>query len=157
MGRNVTHSTNFLQLSNGYYSHKVYRAAVVVRASLVFIIYDKSLRLPEATAEKAAALTLIGTDADRIRVAFQSVHEIWAVAIESGIGIYALYHYTNWACAGPLVLAIGKSTVCSWGHHKLIKASWYTGQLLLGSENAKGADYMDAGYSGTCRPCGCRY
>ncbi|UKZ57189.1 hypothetical protein TrVGV298_011041 [Trichoderma virens] len=52
------------------------------------------------------AITLMGTDVERITVAFRYIHEIWACCIDIVIAIYLLERQVGVACVMPVVIIL---------------------------------------------------
>ncbi|KAH8201947.1 hypothetical protein TruAng_003860 [Truncatella angustata] len=59
-------------------------------------------------------LTLMGTDVDRIVLAFRSLHEVWASLLEMFLAIYLLERQLGVPCVMPGVLTLGKTSQKRW-------------------------------------------
>ncbi|GFF77533.1 hypothetical protein IFM62136_09593 [Aspergillus lentulus] len=88
------------------YNLKVYRSTVMIRGSLVSIVYRKTLRLHLNEAKSSAALTLASSDVDRIGLTVESGHEIWASSIETVLALVLLQRQLGWANIAPVLLAL---------------------------------------------------
>ncbi|RHZ63440.1 uncharacterized protein CDV56_107137 [Aspergillus thermomutatus] len=90
-----------IAVSTGLYNLKVYRSTVMIRGSLVSIIYRKTLRLHLNEAKSSAALTLASSDVDRIGLTVESGHEIWAMATAANTRIakYIPRRQREWGAA----------------------------------------------------------
>ncbi|GIC86176.1 uncharacterized protein Aud_002541 [Aspergillus udagawae] len=95
-----------IAVSTGLYNLKVYRSTVMIRGSLVSIIYRKTLRLHLNEAKSSAALTLASSDVDRIGLTVESGHEIWASSIETILALVLLQRQLGWASIAPVLLAL---------------------------------------------------
>ncbi|GES61683.1 ABC transporter [Aspergillus terreus] len=95
-----------IAVSTGLYNLKVYRSTVMIRGSLVSIIYRKTLRLHLNEAKSSAALTLASSDVDRIGLTVESGHEIWASSIETILALVLLQRQLSWASIAPVLLAL---------------------------------------------------
>ncbi|GAB1216265.1 hypothetical protein ATERTT37_005475 [Aspergillus terreus] len=95
-----------VKVSTGLYNIKVYRSTVMIRGSLVSIIYRKTLRLHLNEAKSSAALTLASSDVDRIGLTVESGHEIWASSIETILALVLLQRQLSWASIAPVLLAL---------------------------------------------------
>ncbi|THC99810.1 hypothetical protein EYZ11_000740 [Aspergillus tanneri] len=95
-----------IAVSTGLYNLKVYRSTVMIRGSLVSIIYRKTLRLHLNEAKSSAALTLASSDVDRIGLTVESGHEIWASSIETILALVLLERQLGWASIAPVLLAL---------------------------------------------------
>ncbi|KAL1619695.1 hypothetical protein SLS56_010027 [Neofusicoccum ribis] len=101
-----TPSTERIQISTGQHEWRIYRAASMMRGSIVPCIYKKTLRLDLAEANSADALTLISTDIDTIVQGIVQLHETWGSLVEIGLSVYLIYRQLGAACAMPIAFAI---------------------------------------------------
>lgn len=85
-----------------------------VRPSLISIIYRQTTRLRDSDMKDSAALTLMGTDVERIVQALRTIHEVWASVIEVSLAVWLLARQLSWASAVPLVISLGKLTILKW-------------------------------------------
>jgi hypothetical protein len=70
------------------------------------MIYDKTLGLQPEDLENSAAVTLMGTDIERITTNLRTVHELWASIIEISIALWLLGRQIGPACVIPLVISL---------------------------------------------------
>lgn len=96
-----------LQFSRCHYMHRTYRLITAVRGGLVALIFSKTLDLNIAAAKESAAVTLMSTDIDGIATGLEEIHDIWASAIELGLGIYLLQRQVGAACFLILIPGVG--------------------------------------------------
>jgi ATP-binding cassette subfamily C (CFTR/MRP) protein 1 len=89
----------------------------MLRGALVGIIYNRTLISPDGLHDDSAAVTLMSTDIDRIAIAMQSVHEIWARLLEVGIGIWLLEKQLGAICVIPVIIVASKSSTFSCRQH----------------------------------------
>lgn len=80
-----------------------------IRAGLISKIYQDTTVLRHADVKDAAALTLMGTDVERIDESLSQVHEIWASTLEIGIAVWLLVRQVSYAAVAPLIICVGKS------------------------------------------------
>lgn len=90
----------------GQYQHKTYRTITMVRGALVSVIYRKTGTLSLKDVDPAASMTLMSADMERIVQGWQTMHEIWANAIEVGVAIYLLERQLGVACVVPVAVCI---------------------------------------------------
>ncbi|KAF4455698.1 hypothetical protein F53441_2030 [Fusarium austroafricanum] len=86
--------------------HQNYRLITMIRASLVSLIYDRTLTLDLVEAKDSAALTLMSTDIERIGQGLQFVHEIWATPAEFGVAIFLLQREVALGSLAPVIIVI---------------------------------------------------
>ncbi|KAF5649387.1 canalicular multispecific organic anion transporter 1 [Fusarium sp. NRRL 52700] len=86
--------------------HQNYRLITMVRASLVSLIYDRTLKLDLVEAKDSAALTLMSTDVERIGQGLQFIHEIWATPAEFGVAIFLLQREVALGSLAPVVIVL---------------------------------------------------
>jgi hypothetical protein len=92
----------------GQYQHRTFRTITMARGGLVSLIYRKTSTLSIRDVDPAASLTLMGADMERIVHGWQTMHEIWANAIEVGVAIYLLEKQLGIACVVPVAVSLGK-------------------------------------------------
>ncbi|KAI6785366.1 uncharacterized protein J7T54_007008 [Emericellopsis cladophorae] len=73
-----------------WYRHTVNQMVTMYRASLVSLIYQKTLELQTTSIKENAPVTLMSTDVEQL-LGVTGLHEIWACFIELPVGIYILY------------------------------------------------------------------
>ena len=54
--------------------------------------------------EDISAITLMGTDVERVVFAFQSIHELWSSILDISIAIWLLQRQLSVACIAPVVI-----------------------------------------------------
>ncbi|TLD31447.1 hypothetical protein PspLS_02503 [Pyricularia sp. CBS 133598] len=99
-----------LAVFNGYYGSKINRAVVLVRGALIDLIYRHMLELDLTTCKTTAAsgpAGLVTMDVERVDLAVDKLHALWAAPIEVGLGIFLLERQVGWACIGTAVVAAG--------------------------------------------------
>lgn len=80
----------------------------LIRATLVSVIGQKSLRISAAKSEDSAAVTPISTDVEGVSSLISSCFDTYAVSIEAGFGIGALTIFDAGASIFTVVTALGK-------------------------------------------------
>jgi hypothetical protein len=91
----------------GQYQHRTYRTITMARAGLISLIYRKTGTLSFRNVDPAASLTVMGADVERVVHGWQTMHEIWANAIEVGVAIYLLEQQLGVACVVPVAVSLG--------------------------------------------------
>ncbi|KAJ5205337.1 ABC transporter transmembrane domain type 1 [Penicillium cf. griseofulvum] len=79
----------------------------MMRSGLISMIYDQTIDMTAADLTDSAAITLMGTDVERIVANLKNLHEAWASIIEVGIAIWLLEREIGVACFIPLVTSLG--------------------------------------------------
>jgi ATP-binding cassette, subfamily C (CFTR/MRP), member 1 len=97
-----------IAVATGQYQHRTYRTITMARAGLVSIIYNKTGRLSLKDVDPAGAMTLMSADMERIVQGWQTMHEMWANAVEVGVAIYLLERQLGVACVVPVAVSIGE-------------------------------------------------
>ncbi|ETS77081.1 hypothetical protein PFICI_10955 [Pestalotiopsis fici W106-1] len=102
-----------------YFHH---RARTMLRSILVTEIFDKATKARMGggggtSNDDSAALTLMSTDMERIRVGLARLHDIWASIIQAGLAGWLLYNRIGLAFLVP----IGLVTACFGGLGVLVK------------------------------------
>ncbi|KAJ5634865.1 multidrug resistance-associated protein [Penicillium herquei] len=93
-------------LSTAIYWRQTFRFVTMVRGGLISILQQKTTQVKAIDLEDRAALTLMGTDVERIVTGFRSIHELWASPIEIVIGIWLLARQVGVASVVPAVIAM---------------------------------------------------
>lgn len=100
-----------IAITMALYQHWAYRSITMARGGLISMLFAKTSLLKSDDVDPAASLTLMSADIERITNGWQTMHEIWANIIEIGIAIYLLERQLGAACAIPIAVAFGKSTL----------------------------------------------
>ena len=108
-----------IAITMAQYQHWVYRSITMARGGLISMLFAKTSLLKSDDVDPSASLTLMSADIERITNGWQTMHEIWANVIEIGIAIYLLERQLGAACAIPIAVAVGKSTLQMGSVHSL--------------------------------------
>ncbi|KAL5364489.1 P-loop containing nucleoside triphosphate hydrolase protein [Aspergillus floccosus] len=92
-----------------WYCH--HRLRTMVRSILVTETFKAATRARLGSGDDSAALTLMGTDMERIRMGLRFVHETWASTIQAGIAAWMLYRQLGVVFVAP----VGVVVVCFVG------------------------------------------
>jgi ATP-binding cassette subfamily C (CFTR/MRP) protein 1 len=71
------------------------------------MIYDQTIGTTAGDLNDSAAITLMGTDVERIVANLKNMHEAWASIIELAVAIWLLEREVGVACLIPLVISLG--------------------------------------------------
>lgn len=93
-----------------------YRMLAKVRSGLTAIIYQHTINLRGSDVKDSAALTLMGTDVERVVESLRFVHEVWASLPEVAVAVYLLARQVSYAAIIPVVISAGESSPCF--HHR---------------------------------------
>ncbi|KAF2462905.1 putative ABC multidrug transporter [Lindgomyces ingoldianus] len=88
-----------------YFHH---RLRIMVRSILVPEVFIKATKVRVGAADGGAALTLMSTDVERIRMGFRTLHELWACLVQVALAAWMLYQRLGVV----FVAAIGLVVVC---------------------------------------------
>ncbi|KAG8630868.1 hypothetical protein KVT40_000008 [Elsinoe batatas] len=103
-----------IALVSALYWHRQFRFLTMMRGILTTAIYKKALELEINAEDRAASVTLMSTDVQRIIRGFLDIHDMWANIIQVGVASYLIETQLGTAFVGPLavaILAIGASLV----------------------------------------------
>ncbi|CAI7602046.1 unnamed protein product [Penicillium glandicola] len=118
-----------LAISMAFYWYFHHRMRTMTTSILVTEIFIKATKARIGTSDDSAALTLMSTDIERIKMGFRSLHEIWASMIQAGLAGWMLYNRLGVVFVAP----IGVVIVCFIGLAILInftgdsQRSWMAG------------------------------
>lgn len=80
----------FKKVTHNVYKSKVYRLILMIRGSLVSLIFDKTVRMRASAASDASAITLMSTDMERIGDGLLDMHEIYSNFLEVILALFFL-------------------------------------------------------------------
>ncbi|KAK4212261.1 ABC multidrug transporter [Rhypophila decipiens] len=98
-----------IPIATGFYQHLSFRLMAMVRGGLISLIYDKVVQSPSSTqaASDSAAMTLIGTDVERICETWHLVvAESWAAVIQLAFAVWLLQMQIGPVCVTPVIVAL---------------------------------------------------
>ncbi|PWY66113.1 putative multidrug resistance-associated protein [Aspergillus heteromorphus CBS 117.55] len=93
-------------ISTAVYYRQVNRMSTVVRSGFVAMIYEQTIALKTSGSDKAEAVTLMGTDMERILSSTRILHETWASIVSVGVAIWLLELQVSIACIMPAIIAV---------------------------------------------------
>jgi ATP-binding cassette subfamily C (CFTR/MRP) protein 1 len=96
------------QISTAVYWRQAFRFNTTVRAGLISLVYRQTTKMHAGDFKSKSAITLMGTDVERIVQKFRSIHEIWATPLEAFIAIFLLERQLGIVCLVPAVISIRK-------------------------------------------------
>jgi hypothetical protein len=85
----------------------------MTRAGLISMVYLCTTQLNNSKLGDSQAITLMGTDVERICNSMQAFHECWISAIEIGVSVYLLERQVGVTCVVPTVVSLGLSMISS--------------------------------------------
>lgn len=94
-----------LALSTALYWRQTYRCISMIRAGLISKIYNRTLSLRPQDLGDVAAITMMGTDVERVVVSLKNMHELWASLLQVGVAIWLLERQVGVACLIPVLFA----------------------------------------------------
>ncbi|CCF45895.1 ABC transporter [Colletotrichum higginsianum] len=100
-----------LAVSRAAFSRQQYRFTTMIRAGLTSVVFRQTVSLRADDLKDNAAVTLMGTDIERIVTTFVNLHQVWAAVLEVGIAIFLLQRQVAAASVVPVVISI----VCALG------------------------------------------
>ncbi|KAI7788103.1 hypothetical protein LA080_013410 [Diaporthe eres] len=91
----------------GWASHLSYRLMAMIRGQLTVIIYTKMLTLSTSNADESAAMSLVGTDVQRIAETFwQLLIEVVPSVLQLAVAVYLLYDQLGVVCVAPVLITL---------------------------------------------------
>lgn len=93
----------------GWSSYLYYRLMTMLRGQLTTLVYAKMLALPAADATDSSAMSLMGTDVQKIAESFYYiVVELIPSFIQVVVALYLLYVQLGAVCVAPVIVTISK-------------------------------------------------
>ncbi|KAF5565576.1 ABC transporter integral membrane type 1 [Fusarium napiforme] len=93
-------------LSSAFYWHLTNRLMMMVRGSLVSLIYNSAFESPVPGSADTGCLTLMTVDVEKVMLGFEDFHELWASIAQIAIAIYVLAIHMSWASVAPVIVPI---------------------------------------------------
>jgi ATP-binding cassette subfamily C (CFTR/MRP) protein 1 len=78
-----------------------------MRGALIGLVYEETMKARTSDQGDITAITLMGTDVERIVFALQVVHELWGSVLDMAIAIWLLEQQVFLACVAPVALIVG--------------------------------------------------
>ncbi|PIG85348.1 sulfonylurea receptor/ ABC transporter [Aspergillus arachidicola] len=104
-----------MAISRAVYARQTNRLAAMARAGLISIIYQHTTALTRSEVQDVAAVTLMGTDVERIWISLKTLHDCWASLLEVAVAIYLLERQVRAACVVPAIVSLKDVPVCLCG------------------------------------------
>ncbi|KAK4073442.1 uncharacterized protein Triagg1_5268 [Trichoderma aggressivum f. europaeum] len=95
-----------IALSRSLYKYENSRFIAKLRGGLIALVYQRSLNIRTADEGDISAVTLMGTDIERIASAMQLLHETWGSLVEIAIACWLLERQLFLACLAPIALVL---------------------------------------------------
>lgn len=93
----------------GWSSYLSYRLMTAIRGQLTSIIYTKMLTLPAAEASDSSAMSLMGTDVQKITDTFFSfVIDVVPDGLQVIVSVYLMYLQLGAVCVAPVLITISR-------------------------------------------------
>ncbi|EED22270.1 ATP-binding cassette transporter, putative [Talaromyces stipitatus ATCC 10500] len=96
-----------LAVSKAVYWRQILRLLTMIRSGLISMIYKQTVGMTAAALKDSEAITLMGTDVERIVPNLRNLHETWASILEVGVAIWLLEREVWIACIIPLIISLG--------------------------------------------------
>ncbi|PYH55518.1 uncharacterized protein BO96DRAFT_466806 [Aspergillus niger CBS 101883] len=96
-----------IAVSTAFYSRQTYRFIISIRGSLLAAVYAQTLKRRSGDMGTDTAITLMGTDVERISTSLRDIHEIWASPIDIGLALWLLERQLAVSCLMPVILSLG--------------------------------------------------
>ncbi|KAH7361060.1 ATPase-like protein [Rhexocercosporidium sp. MPI-PUGE-AT-0058] len=95
-----------IALSTSCYWYLHERTLCKCRAALGGAIYLKTTEMRLSSSGDSAAVTLMSTDVERIRIGFLNLHEFWGNSVEVALASWLLQRQLGAAVAAPLIVVL---------------------------------------------------
>ncbi|RDH28017.1 ASST-domain-containing protein [Aspergillus welwitschiae] len=96
-----------IAVSTAFYSRQTYRFIISIRGSLLAAVYAQTLKRRSGEMGTDTAITLMGTDVERISTSLRDIHDIWASPIDIGLALWLLERQLAVSCLMPVILSLG--------------------------------------------------
>ncbi|CAN8102283.1 unnamed protein product [Discula destructiva] len=116
-----------LAVTMGWSTYLSYRLMTMLRGQLTSVIYSKMLTLPAADATDSSAMSLMGTDVQRIAESFfRLIVETIPSFLQVVVAVYLLYLQLGVVCVAPVIVTIVSTglSVLLAGHVTSRQGAW---------------------------------
>lgn len=110
-GTEYSAATAYFPATNTIARYCHHRLQTMVRSILVTETFKAATKIQLGSGDDSAALTLMSTDIERIRMGLRCVHETWAAVIQAGIAAWMLHRQVGVVFIAP----VGVVVVCFIG------------------------------------------
>ncbi|KAI0429844.1 ABC transporter [Xylaria sp. FL1042] len=95
-----------IAISTGFYWYYQERFQSSLRSWLIHAIYAKTITTPHVGDGDTAAVTLMGTDVERIYTGLRLMHEVWDSLVQIAVASWLLYRQIGLAFLAPLIVVL---------------------------------------------------
>ncbi|KAJ5580032.1 uncharacterized protein N7459_006017 [Penicillium hispanicum] len=95
-----------IAVSNSVYKYQNLRFVTKFRGGLDALIYERMLQIRAADGGDITAVTLMGTDVERIVSGLQLLNEVWGSTVDIAIACWLLERQLSLACLAPIALVL---------------------------------------------------
>jgi ATP-binding cassette, subfamily C (CFTR/MRP), member 1 len=88
--------------------YQTFRFVIRLRGGLISLIYRHTVQTRAVDLGEITAVTLMGTDVERITTGFKSIHELWSSVIDIAIATYLLERQVQIVCFVPILMVVGE-------------------------------------------------
>lgn len=89
-------------------SYQSTRSVTRVKGGLLGLIYQATIDTKMIDHKQTTAISLMGTDVERIGLNLLQFHEIWASMIEIVVAVWLLERQVSLACFAPVIVILGE-------------------------------------------------
>ncbi|RDH38689.1 P-loop containing nucleoside triphosphate hydrolase protein [Aspergillus welwitschiae] len=93
-------------VSTSLYGYQTARYTIRLRGGLIALVHRQTVNTRAVDLGESTAITLMGTDVERIVSGSRVTHELWASLLEIAIAIYLLERQVGVACLVPAVIVL---------------------------------------------------
>lgn len=97
-----------MAFSNSVYQYYNLRFTTSLRGGLIALIYEEAIHTREVDTGDITAVSLMGTDVERIFGASSVIHALWGSLIDIVVASCLLGLQLSVACLAPICLVLGK-------------------------------------------------
>lgn len=102
-------------MADSIYARHIARFSTKLRGVLIAAVYDKTTTMSVTKLDNSAAVTLMGTDVERLTRSLRILHEIWANVIQVAVVTWLLQRQVGIVCIAPIVVCISTLNFSFYG------------------------------------------
>lgn len=100
-----------IAVSTSIYQYHNLRFTTRLRGGLIALVYHHAVHTREVDTGDITAVTLMGTDVERIFNSMSAFHMVWGSLVDIVVACWLLGLQLSLACLAPIVLVLGQLTI----------------------------------------------
>ncbi|KAK9787197.1 hypothetical protein SCARD494_10727 [Seiridium cardinale] len=95
-----------MAVTKALHGYQTFRFTIRLRGGLISLVHGQTVCTRAMDLGEITAVTLMGTDVERIMTSFRFIHELWACLVEMGVAVFLLQKQVGVASLVPILIVI---------------------------------------------------